>query len=320
MDFERLFQRPRLSGRPIRLIVRGVEARQLPNLLPRILRLLSDRPPGDEIVFLSTGRAPSDFPLRHAGRRIRVRARSDADSGPALESALADCRPPAVVLVDADGLIDRDELRRLLSALDEVDLAVGRRPAFRRRALGWLLVAAAGAAGWMVGSLFSASWIGLAAGATLSFAPGWADGLVRFTLGVPIVDPRCPVKALRSAALHGMLLQTTGVLLDLELSAKMTFLTALIDEVPVTDRPGGRWSVGALLAEPAAAFSLLFFPRFAVVAPTPTRLERLSAPLPAPPPLDPNRVIGWRSANRFADRRFPRAAIVPPARWGPGRR
>ena len=55
--------------------------------------------------------------------------------------------------------------------------------------------------------------------------------------GVPFVDPNCAFKLYRRAALERFPIQCDGDKVHIELAAKLTFLTSLIDEVPLTPRP-----------------------------------------------------------------------------------
>ena len=55
--------------------------------------------------------------------------------------------------------------------------------------------------------------------------------------GVPFVDPNCAFKLYRRSALDRFPIQCDGDKVHVELAAKLTFLTSLIDEVPLTPKP-----------------------------------------------------------------------------------
>ena len=55
--------------------------------------------------------------------------------------------------------------------------------------------------------------------------------------GVPLADPNCGFKLYRRAALERFPIQCDGDKVHVELAAKLTFLTSLIDEVPLTPKP-----------------------------------------------------------------------------------
>jgi hypothetical protein len=55
--------------------------------------------------------------------------------------------------------------------------------------------------------------------------------------GVPLHDPHCGLKLVRKALLERFPIQCDGDLFHVELVAKATFLTAMMDEVPLTPKP-----------------------------------------------------------------------------------
>ncbi len=55
--------------------------------------------------------------------------------------------------------------------------------------------------------------------------------------GVPFLDPNCAFKLYRRSALDRFPVQCDGDKVHVELAAKLTFLTSLIDEVPLTPKP-----------------------------------------------------------------------------------
>ena len=55
--------------------------------------------------------------------------------------------------------------------------------------------------------------------------------------GVPFLDPNCAFKLYRRSALERFPVQCDGDKVHVELAAKLTFLTSLIDEVPLTPKP-----------------------------------------------------------------------------------
>ena len=100
----------------------------------------------------------------------------------------------------------------------------------------------------------------------------WTAWLV---YGVPFVDPMCAFKLYRRSALERFPIQCDGDMVHVELAAKLTFLTSVLDEVPLTPKPDA--VVPVSWRERASLFRHpVFYPPPGLI-PTP----------PSPPPLTP---------------------------------
>lgn len=70
---------------------------------------------------------------------------------------------------------------------------------------------------------------------------GWAEHRRAYsawlTYGVPLHDPHCGFKLMRKALLERFPIQCDGDLFHIELVAKATFLTCMMDELPLTPKP-----------------------------------------------------------------------------------
>lgn len=228
MDLDLLFHRESLDGLPVSLLVRPgrLPVANWNAVVDRAMELLKDRPQADEVVLLlpRNCREAKELPARKIGKRIRPITCDEVDSGAALANGIAECRYPAIVLVDENFELGRDEFAKFLGALNQADLVVGKRPG---------------------------RWIGRP-----------LDWLARWIFSVPVADPLCPVRAIRKSGADGIALQTNGEMVPFELIAKMTFRTSLMDELPLANGSSQTSVVTALLSNRAAGVRTMMFPDF----------------------------------------------------------
>jgi glycosyltransferase involved in cell wall biosynthesis len=208
--------------------------------------------------------------LRHDARR---------GFGACLRTALAQARLPLFFYTapgypytpeDLHGMLDRIELRDEILG-KQADLISGARRGLLApdvvRVAGW-----AWRAFWRVFAGIrlepAEAWPGLGAAVYGKFA-GWV-------FGVPLADVNSAFKLYRTDFLRRFPIQSDGDFVHTELVAKATFLTSIMDEVPLTPQPGAvppkaRISLGELL-------HVFRDPQFAW-------------PAPASPPAEPAPVV-----------------------------
>ena len=279
MDLDAFFHRVPIAGYPISVLVRLPDATRSAALQDDIVRLLAGRSGGDEAVVVTAGPVPENLPIRKAGIRFRFLVRLDPYSGPALADGLLACRHPAIVTVDPDVSISPAKLADLLGLLDAVEPSHAppepERSRLRRGLLGWATMPFRLVA-WLIGRLLeSPEEPGVANEPTLGadLVVGRRTGnsryftwpierLVRAIFAVPVTDPSCPIKAIRSAAVRGIELQAHGPLVEFELAAKMTFLTCLVDELEMAPTPTRESLLSILWSQRRELWRLFAKPKF----------------------------------------------------------
>jgi glycosyltransferase involved in cell wall biosynthesis len=191
----------------------------------------------------STDGTPAVLAEMAGGRVHHVRAfRHDAPRGfgACLRTALADARQPLLCTVGTDypytpedvyGMLSRIELRDEVLG-KQADLISGCRTGRPAPFVAW------------VGSWLWRGFWRLFAGMKLEKPeawPGFRNRLYGFftgwVFGVPMVDVNCPFKLYRTAFLRRVPIQADGDFVHTELVAKATFLTCIMDEVPLTPQP-----------------------------------------------------------------------------------
>lgn len=189
--------------------------------------------------------------LRTAGRPWEVLSVADARGcGAAVRSALPLVKHPLVLLTADDYPYTPADLAMCLERMDKVDdfpdpatdewkprtpdLVAGARTGVPEPGL--LKVVGAIFRGFCKVVLDlklepAPAWYG--AGET---AKAWRAWL---TYGVPLHDPHCGFKLVRKSLLERFPIQCDGDLFHVELVAKATFLTCMMDQVPLTPKPDG---------------------------------------------------------------------------------
>ena len=208
--------------------------------------------------------------------------------GACLRTALAEAQHPLFFYTSTDYPYTPTDVRPLLDRIELRDEILGRQPDLisgcrtGRTApapLRW------GGRAWRifwrvaVGLPLSPSptWLGFR-----DWCHGWFVGVV---FGVPLADVTSAFKLYRTAFLKRFPIQSDGDFVHAELVAKATFLTSIMDEVPLTPRPDPAARPPSRLAEMWRVFCR---PEFGTPPAPPPGLENPGAYAPGapqPPPV-----------------------------------
>lgn len=289
MDIDALFDRPTLEGSPVSLLVRFVPKTKVVATTNRALDLLEGldrlqpRPAGDEVVLLVDPSAPRNIPARVRSKRVKLLVFERPDSGAALAAGIEACQNPAIVFCDGRLTLQPEEMHQLLQRLNHADIVTTVRPGRSHKVLKTFLSLLCGtAAGWLAYTYWLAPLTGFCVGLFGSLLLMNLGLLVRRTFGVPVSDPICPVKAVRKSAVEGVPLQCDQHLAEMELIAKLTFMTALIDEMPVADVDAPATMVESMKGQWRAIVKTFWAPKFWRFDPSAPRFRPPTHEMPAP--------------------------------------
>jgi glycosyltransferase involved in cell wall biosynthesis len=170
--------------------------------------------------------------------------------GASLRTALAEVQHPLLFYTAADYPYPPADLRKLLDRIELRDEILGKQPDLisgcrtgrdKPGLLKW------------AGRAWRLFWR-VALGLPIQASPTWLGGreafytwLVRWLFGVPLADVGSAYKLYRTAFLRRFPIQSDGDFVHTELVAKATFLTSIMDEVPLTPvtaaepSPPSRW-------------------------------------------------------------------------------
>jgi hypothetical protein len=180
---------------------------------------------------------------RLAGRVRSLRVlRHDAyrGFGACLRTAVAEARHPLLFYTSPNYPYTPSDVRRLLERIEVRDELFGKQPD---------LISgcrtgpqAPGVVRW-VGRAWRLFWR-VAVGMQLQPSPTWLGlreylygSFVGWVFGVPLADVNSAFKLYRTAFLKRIPIQSDGDFVHVELVAKATFLTCIMDEIPLTPKP-----------------------------------------------------------------------------------
>lgn len=187
--------------------------------------------------------------LRTAGRPWEVLSVADARGcGAAVRSALPLVKHPLVLLTDDSYPYTPSDLTKLIERIETPgempdpktgewgmrtpDLVAGARTGVPEPGL------------LKVGGAIFRGFCKIVLDLVLEPRPGWYGWAEHrkvtrawLTYGVPLHDPHCGFKLVRRALLERFPIQCDGELFHVELVAKATFLTCMMDEVPLMPKP-----------------------------------------------------------------------------------
>jgi glycosyltransferase involved in cell wall biosynthesis len=214
--------------------------------------------------------------------------------GACLKSALVEAKQPLLLYAGVDYPYTPADIRQMLERIELRDEVLGKQPDLisgaragqpRPTELRWLGIA------WQwFWRIFSGlpipeptPWYGWDA--------WWYRTRASWVFGVPLADVNSAFKLWRVSFLKRVPIQSNGDFVHTELVAKATFLTSIMDEVPLTVKTDP--TTGQPVALPALGptsddwWTVLRKPEFVVRAPEPTTPPPASTPTEPPKP-DPN--------------------------------
>jgi hypothetical protein len=222
-------------------------------------------------------------------RVLQLKPRREGETrqgfGACVRAALADTHTPLFFYTALDYPYTPSDLRKLLERIDVRDAFMNRQPdlisgcrtglatPFLPRAVGY---------GW---KLFWKIFAGMPMHEPVPWH-GWREfwyrSRVGWVYGVPMADVNSCFKLFRTSFLRRFPIQSDGDFVHAELVAKATFLTSIMDEVPLTPKPDPVPPIGDTSADSSTVFG---DPQFTFPAPEPPA----AAPTPATvPPASPN--------------------------------
>jgi glycosyltransferase involved in cell wall biosynthesis len=211
--------------------------------------------------------------------------------GACLRTALAEARQPLLLYAGVDYPYTPADIKPMLERVELRDEILGKQPdlisgarAGRERPapVSWL------------GGAWKLFWR-VFAGLPMTESPpwyGWGEWWYRarvgWVFGVPLADVNSAFKLYRTAFLKRFPIQSDGDFVHTELVAKATFLTSIMDEVPLTVKPDPFPPFGPVAADRRKVFR---DPQFAFYEPAPVPpAQPDAAPVapPSPPAPDPS--------------------------------
>lgn len=230
------------------------------------------------------GREPRARLLRHDTRK---------GFGACLRTALAEAKHPLFFYAALDYPYTPTDIRVMLDRIELRDDFLGKQPDLisgcRTGLPAPLVPRVAGAAWRWFWRIFAgmprqdaAPWHGWSA--------FWYRSRVSWVYGVPLADVNSCFKLFRTAFLKRFPIQSDGDFVHTELVAKATFLTSIMDEVPLTAKPDAVPQPGDMSTDKKRVFrdpQFTFPPPVAPVAPEPAPVsapiaDAPGAPSPAP--------------------------------------
>lgn len=184
-------------------------------------------------------------------RLVVVPSPEDTGYGDALLQALPHCTQHLLAHVTADYPYSPGDLPKLLARLDQSCDVYGEEK-FPDAAVGCRTGRATPGFWRAVGQGYRL-FCRVALGASVDPIPGWLgwnhhwrSWVAWLTMGVPLSDPHCGLKVFRRALFDRFPIQSHGDFAHVEIFAKLTFLTCLVAEEPLSPSPAAiprvRWS------------------------------------------------------------------------------
>jgi glycosyltransferase involved in cell wall biosynthesis len=220
--------------------------------------------------------------------RLRVLAHDTRRGfGACLRTALAEVTQPLLLYAGVDYPYTPADVRPMLDRIELRDEILGKRPD---------LISGCRAGQerppevkWLSGA-WQAFWRVLAGMPTTDAPPwyGWERWWARvwdgWVFGVPLADASSAFKLYRTAFLRRFPIQSDGDFVHTELVAKATFLTSIMDEIPLTPRTDPLPPLGPTGDDRRTVYR---DPQFAFSAPAPEPEPPAPAPAPTAPAAAP---------------------------------
>jgi hypothetical protein len=272
-----------------------------------------------EIVVVNDGSTDATADVlrkRAAVPHLRVLAHDTRRGfGACLRTAVAEAAQPLLLYAGVDYPYTPTDIRLMLDRIEVRDEIFGKQPDLisgfragqpRPTEVAWLF----GAWKWFW-RVFAglpiaepAPWYG--------WDQWWTRTRVGWVFGVPLVDVNSAFKLYRLSFLKRVPIQSDGDFVHTELVAKATFLTSIMDEIPLTPKPDPLPPLGPTGDDERAVFRK---PAFAIYPPEPTPVEPpkvesapVAPPPAAPPTPEPNTPT---TGNQVLTEAPATAAVVP---------
>jgi glycosyltransferase involved in cell wall biosynthesis len=203
--------------------------------------------------------------------------------GACLRAALDDAQHPLFLYAGVDYPYTPTDVRPMLERIELRDEVFGKQPDLisgARAGQPRPFVAKALGGAWQ---LFWRVFAGLPRTEPMPWY-GWGASFARaragWVFGVPLADANSAFKLYRTAFLKRFPIQSDGDFVHTELVAKATFLTSIMDEIPLTPKADPQPALGPVAADRRKVFRK---PEFAFEPKSEPTPERVAAP-PAPAP------------------------------------
>jgi cellulose synthase/poly-beta-1,6-N-acetylglucosamine synthase-like glycosyltransferase len=177
---------------------------------------------------LTAGRVKYLHPLKHGAQN---------GFGASLKTALGEVKQPLLLYTSLDYPYSPADLSKLLARIEVRDAVFGKQPDLINGCRTGRTVPAP--IGWL-GKAWRLLWR-ITLGLQLQPLPAWTGlrdylyGLfVGWTFGIPLVDVNSKFKLFRTAFLRRVPIQSDSEFVHTELAAKATFLTSIVDEIPLS--------------------------------------------------------------------------------------
>jgi glycosyltransferase involved in cell wall biosynthesis len=231
---------------------------------------------------LAAGRVKNLRTLRHDTRR---------GFGACLRTALAEVHTPLFFYTSADYPYTTADLRKFLERIEVRDEVFGKQPDLIS---GCRTGRHTPDVVYWFGKAWRLFWR-VTCGMNMQPLPAWPgtreylyNSLVGWVFGVPLADVNSAFKLYRTAFLRRFPIQSDGDFVHTELVAKATFLTSIMDELPLTAPPTEPPEVPTTSVW-GEMWRVFKHPDFGTpaVAPTPPEPEKPSGPPVSPAPSSP---------------------------------
>jgi len=270
----------------------------LGKILPGWRVVLEKTGRGFEILVVDDGSTDAPAVERVATREPHTRVlRHDARRGfgKCLRTALAETRHPLFFYTALDYPYTPSDIRTLLERIEVRDEFLNRQPDLISGCRTGLAAPALLTWGTQVWRLFWRAFGGLPIPDPTpwhGWPAFWYRVRAKWVYGVPLTDVNSCFKLFRTAFLRRFPIQSDGDFVHTELVAKATFLTSIMDEVPLTAKPDPVPPVGDTSADRKRVFR---DPEFAFPPeppqpgePGPPVADAPGSPGPAPPTPGPS--------------------------------
>lgn len=256
-------------------------AEQLPEKVAAWKAFFATLPRDYEMILVDYGSSDNTLSVAQCQSGVTTWPEAVSGFGAALRVGFAAARHPILAYTSFDYPYTPADLAKLLNRLDDVD------PSLQRtiELVSGCRTGVETPAFWSFVGKFYRLTCRVLFGLPLQPPPGWLgfrehfrSYVVWIVFGDPLTDPNSAFKVFRRSLLDKFPIQCDGEFVHVELVAKATFTTCLMDEIPLTP------SAAAVVSPPWREFWTLFNqPKF--YPPAKASDSPLSPPVTAPDPV-----------------------------------